>query len=159
MKKALLLLSMICLPPLALAETTAYRWVDGAGQVHFSQVPPASGKYDVIRSSGAAAPSAATAPSSTDGSSAGVNAETQRFIEEAEAARAAKTEAKAKAKEEKATAEKNCVEARTRHQFLEERTARRLVAPSADGNLERMPEDEFLKRLGAAQTEIDKHCR
>lgn len=151
-KVSLLLLSLICLPLLAQADTTAYRWVDGAGQVHFSQVPPPSGKYDIIRSTGAAQPSAG------GGDSTGINADTQKFIEDAEAERKAKTEAKAKAKEEKAMAEKKCGEARARHQFLEERTARRLAAPSADGNLERLPEDEFLKRLDAAQKEIDSNC-
>lgn len=159
MKKAAFLLSMVCLPLFAQSEATAYRWLDGAGQVHYTQVPPASGKYEVIRSTGATAPATPRSTAESTSSTAGLDEETQRFIEEAEASRKAQSEAKAKAKSDKAAAEKKCTEARARHQFLEERTGRRLVVEGADGNLDRMPEDEFLKRLGAAQKEIDTHCR
>ena len=81
------------------------------------------------------------------------------FLERAQAEREAKEKAKAAEKQAKLKAERQCKQARERHQFLEERTARRLVVKADDGNYARLEEDEFLKRLNDAQQAIDQYCK
>lgn len=158
------LIALLLLPAFASAqEATVYRWVDASGQVHFAQVPPASGKYDVIQGHRAPAPTPG-AESGTDSAAATERANdqrtrNQRFIEEAEARRKAEAEAKQKARTEKAEAEQKCAKARERVTFLEERTARRLATLADDGNYARMPEDEFLKRLDEAKQAVATDCR
>ena len=82
----------------------------------------------------------------------------RRFSEEAEAARKAKAEAKEKEKVAKADKDKRCSAARELAQFLEERTAHRLVTKADDGNYGRMDEDEFMKRLDAAKKDVATNC-
>lgn len=147
------------------ADATVYRWKDASGQVHFSQTPPTSGNYDVMRGARAAP---ITPPSSTQAAPAAPDAATtaaadqrtrdRRFIEEAEAARKAKAEAKEKEKVAKADKDKRCSAARELAQFLEERTAHRLVTKADDGNYGRMDEDEFMKRLDAAKKDVATNC-
>lgn len=142
------------------AETQVYRWTDQNGVRHYGGTPPPGAKYDVLRPGGAAA---AAVPSGTGAGAPAAGAPpideaTKKFIEEADKANQAKAEAQAKAKQEKAEAAIKCAEARERHKFLEERTARRLVATTPEGELTRMDQDEFLKRLGAAQKAIDENC-
>lgn len=140
------------------AAATVYRWVDASGQIHFGQVPPKGVRYDIIESHGAArsVDSAGEAPASSGPS---MDERTQQFLQRREAENTAREEAKAKAKQEKETAQRKCREARDRATFLEERTARRLVVPAEDGNLARMEEDEFMQRLNAAKEQVDTHCR
>ncbi|MGH8517834.1 MAG: DUF4124 domain-containing protein [Panacagrimonas sp.] len=143
-------------------QVTVYRWKDAAGQTHFSQTPPTSGNYDVMRGASLSttpAPSA-SAPAAANTSTAANDqrARDQRFLEEAEAARKAKAETKEKEKVAKADKDKRCATARELAQFLEERTARRLVTKADDGNYARMDEDEFLKRLDAAKKDVAANC-
>ncbi|WP_420464741.1 DUF4124 domain-containing protein [Panacagrimonas sp.] len=145
-------------PPAAAA--TVYRWVDANGQVHFGQVPPRGTAYDVIEAHGAPRSSAdegaGAAPAASEPS---MQERTRQFLQRREAENKAREEAEAKAKQEKETAQRKCREARDRVAFLEERTARRLVIPADDGNLARMEEDEFMRRLNAAKEQADTHCR
>lgn len=146
---------------LAVAATQVYRWTDKNGVTHFGGTPPPAGeKYDVLRPGGTPAAVPPGSNAATDsGSTPPIDAATQKFIEETDKVNAAKAEAQAKAKQAKAEAATQCAEARERKKFLEERTARRLVATNAEGQLERLPQDEFLKRVEEAQKAIDEHCR
>jgi hypothetical protein len=152
---------LLLVSPPAWTDGTVYRWKDASGQTHFSQTPPPSGGYDVMRpapggsSPPAAAPGAArkAAPPGND-----QRAREQRFVEEAEAARRAKAEAQKKERTAKLERAEKCKTARELAQFLEERTARRLVIMADDGNYARMDEDEFLKQLDAAKQEVATHC-
>lgn len=146
---------------MAVAATQVYRWTDKNGVTHFGGTPPPPGeKYDVLQPGGAAAAvSPGPRPVAGPGSASGIDEATKQFIEEADKVNAAKAEAQAKAKQAKADAATNCAEAREVKKFLEERTARRLVATNAEGQLERLPQDEFLKRVEEAQKSIDQHCR
>ncbi|MGQ0698559.1 MAG: DUF4124 domain-containing protein [Panacagrimonas sp.] len=149
------LLAALLLSSVAMADAKVYRWIDGNGQVHFGQVPPASGAYETLTTR--AVPPASQESAAADAKS--TNEDTRRFLEEADAANRAKAEQKAKAKEERQDAQRKCSEARERVTFLEERTARRLVTAGADGELERLPEDEFLRRLASAQRNVETYCR
>lgn len=163
----LALIALLLLPAVASAEeTTVYRWTDTTGQVHFSQIPPESGKYDVIQGRRAPAPAPAPDAGSEPGTEtaapegeADTRTREQKFIQEAEARRKAQAEEKAKVRTAKLEAEKKCAKARERVTFLEERTGRRLATVAEDGNYARMPEDEFMKRLGEAQQAVTENCR
>lgn len=156
---SVLSLSLLLLTGLAAAQGTVYRWVDKSGQTHYSQVPPGGRNYDVIQGKRAqtATPESRSDTAETEAVAA-QQTETQRFIKDAEAARKAKADDLAKTKQAKAEAKQKCAAARERATFLEERTGRRLVIKAEDGNMERMPEDEFLKRLDAAKKEISANC-
>lgn len=145
----------------AWTQATVYRWKDASGQTHFSQTPPASGTYDVMRGARSVPAPAPAAPEPATGTSTAATDQRtreQRFIEEAEAARKAKAEAKEKEKLAQAEREQRCKSAQELARFLEERTARRLVTMADDGNYARMDEDEFLKRLDAAKKDVAANC-
>lgn len=132
-----LLLLLLALP--VLAQATVYRWVDAAGQVHYSQTPPP----DV----GAEPQSIRTVPASPS------------------APAATRPEAKAPSSAKPAPAEvdlearaKRCREAKERITYLEEKTARRLGIEQPDGSLARMTEEEFQARLQAARDAATKDC-
>jgi hypothetical protein len=142
---------------------TVYRWKDASGQTHYSQTPPTTGQYDVMQ--GGRAPSsslsaaATPAPAAPAPSAASEQREKEKkFIEDAEAARKAKAAAKEKEKTAKAEKDQRCKAAREMAQFLEERTARRLVTKADDGNYARMNEDEFMKKLDAAKKDEATNC-
>lgn len=144
--------------PLATAEDgVVYRWRDAAGEMHFDQIPPRGVPYDIISPSGAKATE--LTPSGNKINKSGLSGDTEAFLERAQAEREAKEKAKAAEKQAKLKAERQCKQARERHQFLEERTARRLVVKADDGNYARLEEDEFLKRLNDAQQAIDQYCK
>jgi hypothetical protein len=129
-------------------EVTVYRWKDASGQSHFSQTPPTSGGYDVMRGNHGtvAAPAAgASAPASTSTAATDQRARDQRFIEEAEAARKAKAEAKEKEKTAKAEKEKRCSTAREHAKFMEESFAY-------------VGGDDFLRRRDAALKDVATNC-
>lgn len=158
---SLLVPLLLATSTMAVAATQVYRWTDKNGVTHFGGTPPPPGeKYDVLQPGGApASVSPGSRPVAEPGSAPGIDKATQKFIEDADKVNAAKAAAQAKAKQDKAEAATNCAEARERKKFLEERTARRLVATNAEGQLERLPQDEFLKRVDEAQKDIDQHCR
>lgn len=162
MRLSFWLVPILLLPALTLADSTVYRWTDAAGQLHFSQTPPAVGnKYEIIQGRRAASITPAVAADNSGGAgptSDEVRTREQEFIKNAEAERNAKSEAKAKEKAAREQAKAKCSAARERVTFLEERTSRRLVTMAEDGNYARMPEDEFLKRLDAAKKEVSDNC-
>lgn len=153
------LLLVVSIP--AAWSQTVYRWKDAAGQTHYGQTPPTNGAYDVMHG-GRATTVTSTTPGApaTGGSSAAVDqrAREQKFIEDAEAERKAKADAKEKEKTAKAEKDQRCKAAREMAQWLEERTARRLVTKSDDGNYGRMDEDEFMKKLDAAKKDEATNC-
>lgn len=159
------LLMAVVLPLAAAGTSTVYRWTDAEGQVHFSQVPPPEGTpHQIIQGPGrAAAPAAApgddTASSSATAREEAQREQTRRFLERRDAENRARDEARSREREQKETAARQCQEAKERAQFLEERTARRLVIPAEDGNLARMEEDEFMRRLNQAKQDVASHCR
>lgn len=153
--KVLCLLAGLLFFTVAAADTKVYRWVDRNGQVHFGQIPPTSGPYETLTTESSDPPPAEEAKAASEA----MASDTRRFLEQAEAANRAKAEEKAKAQQVRQERARKCDEARERVKFLEERTARRLVTTDVDGELQRIPEDEFLRRLGAAQKIMETHCR
>lgn len=157
----------ILLPQTSSAEGTVYRWTDESGHVHYSQTRPSDGRYDVIQGRKILTPNPSSNGDGAETAGSGGSAEAataqrerdRRFLEQAQAEREAKEKEKEKLRTAKLEAEKKCKEARDRAQFLEERTARRLVTKADDGNYARMEEDEFLKRLNAAKADIAANCR
>lgn len=152
---------LLALMPSVSTAGTVYRWVDGGGQIHFSQVPPPRGvPYTVLQGAGGASASGAVA--SDPGAEAAAQQQreqTRQFLERRDAENKAREEAREQAQTEKQAAVRKCQEARERARFLEERTAQRLLIPADDGNLARMPEDEFMRRLDQAKQDAEKHCR
>lgn len=157
-----LLASLLLCSCFAVDAATVYRWTDGDGQTHFSQVaPPAGTPYEVIQTQGGAGAGRIGQGQESDNGDAGPSQEqrTREFLERREAENRAREEARAREQEARQTAERKCDQARDRVRFLEERTARRLVIPAEDGNLARMEEDEFMRRLDTAREQVETHCR
>lgn len=159
MRSALLASLLLCCC-FAVAAATVYRWTDGNGQVHFSQVPPPKGtSYEVIQTQGGAGLGSVGQGQGSGDAGASQEQRTREFLDRREAENRAREEAKAKELEARQTAERKCNQAKDRARFLEERTARRLVVPAEDGNLARMEEDEFMRRLDTAKEQVETHCR
>ncbi|MGQ0618968.1 MAG: DUF4124 domain-containing protein [Panacagrimonas sp.] len=131
------------------AAGRAYRWVDAAGQVHYSQQRPASGLYQVVEPS--------TRASAAIGGSAASDAQ-KRFLESAEAADKLAAEQEARRRQALAESRTVCDKARARLVFLDERTARRLAVENPDGTAARMDDAEFERRRTAVQQQIQEHC-
>ncbi len=144
----------------ARAESTApvYRWKDAKGEINFGQVPPRDRPYTLLKAGGKKPVTATIDGEIVSEGNSGLSGDVDSFLKKAEAEREAREEAKAKALEAKLEARKKCDAARERAQFLEERTARRLVVKAEDGNYARLEEDEFLKRLDAARQAVAEHC-
>lgn len=144
-------LVLACLLPLCVATAvqaaTAYRWVDSNGQVHYGQVPPKSGSYDVIQGSRPATP-ATSAPAS----GGAVKPDDQRareraFIERADAERKAKSEAK-----------EQCAAARKQLNDFERRANAPLATVGEDGKITPLTQDEVRGRLDQARQAAAKAC-
>lgn len=159
-RRALILFAACALLPAhgARADARVYRWTDGSGHVHFGQIPPAAGAYESVRTRIPPAPSPAEAPGTKRGGDTAAR-DTRRFLEQAEAANREKAAAKDHARRARQEAWQQCQQARQRVQFLEEHTARRLASTGPDGQPQRIPEDEFLRRLDSAQDAAGTHCR
>lgn len=151
-------LVLACLLPLCVATAvqaaTAYRWVDSNGQVHYGQVPPKSGGYDVIQGSRPATP-ATSAPAS----GGAVKPEDQRareraFIERADAERKAKAEAKEKAR----VAKEQCAAARKQLSDFERRANAPLATVGEDGKITPLTQEEVRGRLDQARQAVAKAC-
>lgn len=158
--RLLILLALCGLLPVgsAIADFRIFRWTDREGHLHFGQVPPATGAYETLRTQAYPTPAAAEPPDSRKSSDTTAH-DTRRFLDQAEAAHQAKATEKANASRARQDARQNCQQARQRVQFLEEHTARRLVSTGHDGQPQRIPEDDFLRRLNAAQEAAGTHCR
>ncbi|TAM10098.1 MAG: DUF4124 domain-containing protein [Nevskiaceae bacterium] len=130
----------------AVAEPV-YRWVDGAGVVHFSSSPAAGAQAVRIDPR---APAAMDAP--------GITALTDfsRGYEKDAAARNKVRQAQLTAAAER---EASCAQARQRISQMETATARRLAVVQPDGGRARMTQPEFEQRLAAVQAQAKRDCR
>jgi hypothetical protein len=158
-----LLVLSLCFAALP-AGARMYRWVDAQGQVHYAQLPPAQGAYEVIDRP-ASAPPSSPVPASTPEQeqeqepAQAQDSETRRFLDQAEAAERAAAEDKARQQQAQAEARTLCEQARQRLAQLDERTARRLAVENPDGTMARMDEEEFERRRAVAQQLIQENCR
>lgn len=134
----LLLLSFAALP---VAANNVYKWTDAAGQVHYSQTPPANGASTVQ-------PQKRLQP--------GVSLQAPPAPPKAVTPVVKPTKAVA-APETKVDKTKRCAESKTRTAYLEEKTARRLMVTQPDGSESRMTEEEFDKHMTQAK-EAGKGC-
>ncbi len=152
-----LLLAMACVPALA-----QYKWKDGAGQVHVSDLPPprdipdkdvlsrpspARANRPVAAASAAApAPSAARVP---------VDAELEARRSKAEL----ETKARAKADEDRATAQRadNCQRARSHLATLE--TGQRMVQVNAKGERVVLDDAGRTNEMAQARQVMASNCR
>ena len=138
------LLSLALLLPALLFAGPIYRWVDGSGQVHYGETPPAGvnaqaqGRVKVGAGSSAPIPSAAPAPVKTTAAPPAVDAGKLAALKE--------------------TKEKNCKAAREHIEMLQTKTARRILIPQKDGSTSRMTDEEFEKSLADAQKTAASNC-
>jgi hypothetical protein len=142
-----LILGAVLLPAAAGAAT--YKWVDDEGNVTYSQMPPSSGEYERI--SGAA----------SGGPRPGSGEESMQKLRDAVAdVDAENDEARKRAEVERTIAEneeirqQNCEAARKNLEIYT--TYRRFR--DKDGEVTRLPEEERLKRLEEAKTQIETYC-
>jgi hypothetical protein len=143
MKRLSAVALIAALPLLAWAQT--YKWVDEKGQVHYTQVPPRSGKYQTIQP--AQPPAAAPNQDALNQSlqdTVRKGPEQQKAAEQAAAKQAQRQEACRKALEQVA--------------YMDARTARRLGTKDESGNTARMSEEEFARQRAAWQEQAAKNC-
>ena len=143
MKRALFLATLAVLPLAALAQT--YKWKDARGQVHYTQVPPRSGAYEVITSAAPPAP----AP----------NQEAlNQSLEKAQKAAPEEQKAAEKLAAQQAQRQDKCKQALERIAYMDARTPRRLGVKDEQGNSSRMSQEDFDKQRAAWQQQADQNC-
>jgi DNA-binding protein H-NS len=123
-----------------------YKWKDARGQVHFTQVPPRNGTYEVITS---AAPPPAAAPNQE-----ALNAALQKDQKAAPEQQKAAEQAAAQL----AQRQEKCKQALERVAYMDARTVRRLGVTDEAGNSSRMTQDDFDKQRAAWQQQADQNC-
>lgn len=143
MRCLLALLLLTCTTP-AWAQT--YRWVDERGQVHYSQVPPRHGRFEVI---GAPAPPAA-APNQDALNKSLQDAVNRAPLEREEAER------KVRLEQERAN---QCQQARDGLAQIDSQPAQRLVKTNPDGTESRVSEDEYAARRAELERAVSDRCR
>jgi len=128
------------------AGAATYKWVDDQGNITYSQTPPPSGDYERV--------SGSTRPSNT-------GEETMQNLRNSVAdIEAQKEQARKQEDVERTIAEnekirqQNCEAARKNLEIYT--TFRRFR--DKDGNVTRLPEEERLKRLEEAKTQIETYC-
>jgi hypothetical protein len=134
---------LILLSPDAMAQT--YRWVDDDGRVHYTQIPPAGRKYDIV----GAPPPPTPAPNQDS---------LRRALEESAKDEPERREAAVQAAEQRAARDSRCRQALERLAALDAATARRLSVTDERGEVARMSEEEFQKRRDDVQREISTNC-
>jgi len=127
------------------AAGQTYRWVDDAGRVHYSQVPPTGRDYELV----GAAPPATAAPNQE-----ALNRSLEHSVKEEPKRR----EQAAQEAEQRVARETRCQQARERLAALDAATARRLSVTDELGQVSRMNDEEFEKRREDTQREIGTHC-
>lgn len=145
MKRIVLFAALAALPLAALAQT--YKWRDARGQVHYAQVPPKSGTYEVIT------PAATTAPTPAPNQEA-----LNQSLQDAQKTAPAQQAAADKAAAEQAQRQEKCKQALERIAYMDARTPRRLGVKDAQGNSARMTQEDFDKQRGAWQQQADQNC-
>jgi len=143
MKRTLLVATLAALPLAALAQT--YKWKDARGQVHFTQVPPRTGTYEVITP-------AATATSSPNQEALNESLEKARKAEPEQQKAAEKVAAQQAQRQEK------CKQALERIAYMDARTPRRLGVKDEQGNTSRMTQEDFDQQRAAWQQQASQNC-
>jgi len=135
----------LCLwAPLPATAETIYRWVDAAGQVHFSDTQPSgqSQRYDI--------PAVNAVESEIK--------DTQDFFEKQARARQEKTKALAEQAARQRQAAAQCKQARARQQFLTERPPNRILITGEDGQPARMTVEQRNTEIARVQARIEAYC-
>lgn len=143
MNRGFLTLAAALLPLAALAQT--YKWKDEAGRLHFTQVPPRTGVYEII--------GPARAPGSAPNQEA-LNESLEQSVE-AEPERK-KTEGMAALQQ--ARRQEACRQAIEQLAYLDARTARHLATADEKGGYARMTEEEFQRQRAAQEAAIKQNC-
>lgn len=142
-----LLLGAALLPAAVGAAT--YKWVDDEGNVNYSQMPPPSGDYERISGAATGGPRSGSGEETMEklrDAVSDVDAESEQARKEAEVERTIAENEKVR--------EQNCEAARKNLEIYT--TYRRFR--DKDGNVTRLPEEERLKRLEEAKTQIETYC-
>lgn len=143
MKAAALLLLLVSL----CAQAAIYRWVDSHGVVHFAQSPPETGRAVQRIDPQVPPPTAAPAVKAIDQTTARFSAQ-----------QAQRQQAHEKELAGKARRAEDCAKARSRISMLEEKTAHRLFVKGANGQLARMTQEQFERRLQQARAAAAASC-
>lgn len=144
MNRLLLLVAVAALPLAAHAQT--YKWKDGRGQVHYTQVPPRGGaRYEVI------------SPAPEPGPAPNQDTLTQAYGEDVKAA-PAQQQAEEKAAALLAQKQERCRQAVESIAYMDARTPRRLGVKDEAGNTSRMTQEDFDKQRAAWQAQADQNC-
>lgn len=145
MNLRLLLTALLCLP-LAAPCAEIYSWSDGNGVRHFTQEAPPKG-IAFVR-----IPVESTSPSYSTPGNASAAPKKDTVLGGGPKTREAGLKLKAETLE-------RCAKARERIRYLEEKTARRLFKPAADGGEpSRFTEEEFNAELEAAHALEAANC-
>lgn len=143
MNRGFLVIVAAALPALALAQT--YKWKDEYGQVHFTQIPPKSGAYELI---GPPPPPAASP-----------NQEAlNKSLEDAQKAEPERQRAAEQEAQRQAARQEACKQALERIAWLDAHPLRRLATTDAQGNVSRMTQEEFDRQRAAEQDKATKNC-
>jgi len=137
-------------PPQALASGEIYKWVDAAGQTHYSQLPPSKGT-PAIEVRPARAPAAG---------SGGEEARLQQQVEAMDQQLAAEDKAKSDAAIEAENAriiKENCKTARKNLAGLQHGSVKRYR--TSDGEVIRMTEEDRQQRIEQANSQIQEFCK
>ena len=148
-KHSIPVLAMLTLISSAPLGAKTYRWVDENGVTVYSQSPPKSGQATEIKPPPPPAVSSETARRRLD--------QQRQTLEDLREDRDLKKEEAKKGQEERAIQENNCAAARNNLQRLIESVRSRWK--TADGNYERLPEEERQKRIKTAEDQIKEYCK
>lgn len=121
-----------------------YRWTDANGQVHYSQTPPAEGKFERVH------------PADSSGLDTGLG----KFVKDSDKANSDADQAQQAEMKKKAESAELCAKARERVSSLEEKGPHRMFVAAASSTAEpaRMTEEDFNKRLADAQKSVTENC-
>lgn len=134
-----ILLPLLCLLSLPALAGSIYKWTGADGQTHYGETPPLGVQAQAQAQSNIKPGATMTAPAVP-----------------APVAAAKPTEAKPV--ESKTARAGRCQTAQARIAYLEEKTARRLFVPQADGSEARMTEEEFDVQLNKAKAVVADSC-
>jgi hypothetical protein len=137
-------LLLLLLP--ALASAQVYRWVDGKGQVHFTQEPPATGKYEKIQQ---AAPMSGTSPNVED---------LQKYNAAAEEARQKQADETAKTQQAAHANADRCARAHAHLKHLEDSPPNKVLTDDSGGGYRRMTEEEYNADVASTKKALAESC-
>lgn len=143
MKRGFLAVLVAALPAVALAQT--YKWKDEYGQVHFTQIPPKNGTYEVV----GPAPPPSDAPNQES---------LNKSLQDAVKAQPEQQKAADAAAQQQAQRQELCKSALERMAYLDAHPSRRMATADAQGNVSRMTPEEHDRQRAAEQEKANKYC-